>query len=79
MEKCPYCGGDLEKGTIQNGRRDLLIYYLPPEKNLPWLVTEKSIEKCGGIPLGGNNYEYWKSSKADAYICRKCRVGLFTF
>lgn len=79
MKNCPYCGELLEKGSIENGRRDILIYYLPPGKHLPWLVTEKSIEKCGAIPLDGNNYKFWKWSKADAYICRKCRVGLFTF
>lgn len=77
--KCPYCGEELEQGTLtyENGRE--LLYLPAGEACRGLLESEKSLSQRGGILLDGPHYGRLGDMEVPAAVCRVCRKIILTY
>ena len=69
-EKCPYCGGELEKvKLISRGGN----FFLPDGEKMPVLFTEKSMNKSRAILLPPDIVSDGDVQFPVAYACRVCK------
>ncbi len=76
---CPFCGGPMEKGHLDNGRRDLGLMWFPETRKIPIyeICTEASIEEKGGLLLNHPKLGKKESRIVTSWICRSCKKGVF--
>lgn len=63
--KCPYCGGEMEKGLIQSPHE---LVWLKGEKRRLFANAEFHEDS---VVLSA--FSYWKGSAVTAFLCRDCR------
>lgn len=69
-EKCPYCGGELEKvKLISRGGN----FFLPDGEKMPVLFTEKSMNKSRAILLPPDIISDGDVQFPVGYVCRVCK------
>ena len=62
--ECPYCGKEMETGSIQSPRE---LFWHPGEKSVTFARAKFY---RGSVVLSKLNF--WKGSKVTAYFCRDC-------
>jgi hypothetical protein len=67
--KCPNCGGEMEKGYIQNGSTG---FFWSEDKHSWRLYTD--VEDL----VGGRRAD-WRLANAKACRCKKCRKVIFEY
>ena len=65
---CPYCGGPMEKGSIENGRGQML--WTPAGSKIPLAYPFRQ-GKC--VWIGDNGGGPLLGSACTAFFCRKCK------
>jgi len=81
--KCPNCKEEMEKGYII-GRKDTGIPWYPENEKATVIISEKSIAERNGLLLGKDGQFptstlSLKNAMLEAYVCKKCRKGVFSF
>ena len=81
--KCPYCGEEMEKGTIY-GRKDAGLPWYPENEKAPAWISESAVAKRNGLLLGKDGIFpqstlSLKNAKLETHICRKCRKGIISY
>ncbi len=76
---CPFCHGPMEKGYLENGRRDIGLIWFPESRKIPalFLATETTVKDDGGIFLSHAKIFSLKRDVPSAWICRNCKKGIF--
>lgn len=76
--KCPWCNGELEKGTLRsNGGQ-----YFLPEGQRPCRIryyTKRYIEKADAIGLPPDPWTSDGTNWPEAYACRNCRKIVISY
>lgn len=77
---CPVCGKPMRVGKVAY-QPAAGLHFLPPEAELPRVITKSGVEKRGGISLDGpNNFGFSESDGTLlAYICAVCRKIVMEF
>ena len=72
---CPICGGMLELGTLRTSGGPGLFFLPQGEEELPGLlrVSQKMLEKRGGLVLDGPYLIRFSQTKLPVKLCRSCR------
>ena len=79
-ETCPWCGGELEKGTLHSRGGN---YFLPdgqmPSKTA--FYTQAYLAKANAIPLPPNPYGglLEKPEWPQGWVCRKCHKIILSY
>lgn len=78
--RCPKCGGEMEKGYLESHRRDIGLTWYPESRKRPfnYVFTESYVERKGGVILNDPGFGFGQMT-VPAWLCRGCRVGLFTW
>ncbi len=66
--KCPYCGKEMEKGTIRSRGG---VYFLPDGETMPKLYSEREMSKHRAISLPPYLLQTIPEFPT-AYACREC-------
>lgn len=74
--KCPFCGEEMEKGSIY-GRRDSGLLWLPCKEKPPQILTEASVKKRNGLFIGKKPFP--EITRLDFFVCRNCSAGVSKF
>lgn len=75
---CPYCGKPMEAGRIPGKDRSLCVPWIPEKMNAtPVLPTRTKLLNGGGLIL--RNEPFPAAPFKEAYICRQCKKGIFSF
>lgn len=69
--KCPYCGKEMARGYIYNGRNP--VCWIPEKNTPPKLAFTKSKE---GIQLSHVRSSVLSGYRAEAYYCDTCHMVL---
>lgn len=69
-EKCPYCGGNLEKGKLISRGGN---FFLPDGEKTPTLFTKKSMNKSRAILLPPDIVSDGDVQFPVGYVCRVCK------
>lgn len=70
--ECPYCGAEMEKGSLQTQGGDGL-FYMPRNKKYGMFPTHKSVEKKGGVILDGPYMFRFNYVDVTCFICKACK------
>ena len=73
--KCPYCGGDLEKGTLRSRGGN---YFLPDGEKVPAWFGEKSMARKGAILLPPDPLAA-RPQWPEAFACRACKKIILSY
>ena len=76
LQKCPYCGEDLEEGTLRNRGG---TFFLPIDEKVPLTYTKKAMEKRGAILLPPQYYSLKAPDSHTAFVCRGCKMIILPF
>lgn len=67
----------MELGYIPSNKSGTSVVWYPIGKH-PFSMSSKSIENVGGIVLSDYSFSSY-GGKLEAYICRECKKGYFSF
>lgn len=69
-QKCPYCGNELEEGSLRSRGGN---YFLPAEERVPILFTKKAMKNKKAIILTPDFLSVSTADWPQAYTCRDCK------
>lgn len=77
--KCPICYSPMEKGYLDNVRRDIGLIWLPENVKISalFLDAEATVKEAGGVFLCRPQIFKLKRELPSAWICRNCKKGIF--
>lgn len=76
LKTCPYCGGDLEEGTLRNRGG---TFFLPSDAKIPLTYSKKAMEKRRAILLPPEYYSFETPEWPTAFVCRGCKMIILPF
>ncbi len=76
LKKCPYCGENLEEGTLRNRGGN---FFLPIDEKPPLTYSKKAMEKRGAILLPPESYSLEVPKWPAAFVCRRCKMMIIPF
>lgn len=79
-DRCPCCGNDMQRGSLETGINASGIFFLPESTEFPHsFVSGKSFEKRGGVVLDGPYHFRFHSPSAPAKRCKDCHKILIDY
>ena len=75
---CPKCGAEMDFGYIP-GQKDLGVFWVPDGTKMPLVISKGYVDSVDGIRIAPPSPLVPTIPKASTYVCRKCKIGLFSF
>ena len=76
MNNCPYCGQEMEDGTLWTRG---ISFFLPHDTKPPAILTKGSLDGAGFISFPPYPGFLGGSDRPTAFICRSCKTLIMPF